>query len=197
MHLPFFQHSDIKPENIMIADDGRAVLCDLGLARILQSARMSSEPTMIGYEGHGGTLPYHAPELVSGDARSATYASDMYAYGAVLWCLFSGRLHAWEGADGSWPSERHIEHRVLRGVRPDMDALRSDTPLFIRVLIADCWAQQPDDRPLARDVALVTIPDDAVSIFQTLLESASRTLKALFTSLPPTVFPRLIFAQVR
>jgi len=41
------QHADLKPENIMLASDGRAVLCDLGLGRLLVSSRAA-------YDGRGG-----------------------------------------------------------------------------------------------------------------------------------------------
>lgn len=44
--------------------------------------------------------------------------------------------------------------RVLKGERPDLAALRPDTPAAVRVLIERCWAQGAAERPTARAIAL-------------------------------------------
>ena len=132
-------HSDIKPDNVMLATDGRTVICDLGLARVIGSPRAG------GYDGHGGTLAYLAPELHVKEARSPSLATDVYAFSLLLWCLFSGRQHAWQGADGRLPDEDTISLLVMRGDRPDLEALRADTPAGVRDLIQRCWAQEPSE----------------------------------------------------
>lgn len=63
------QHSDLKPQNVMLAADGCAVLCDLGLGRMMCATGT--------YDGHGGTLNYLAPELLEKASRAASPATDM------------------------------------------------------------------------------------------------------------------------
>ena len=66
------QHSDLKPENIMFrASTGEAVLCDLGAGRVTRNTGASM------YDGHAGSMPYLAPELITKEDRSATRESDM------------------------------------------------------------------------------------------------------------------------
>ena len=113
----------------------------------------------------------YPPELLADEAMSPTPASDMcvapglpalsqcldvsicamrasprrYAYGLLLWCLFSGRPHAWADAEGRPPSAAAftaITHRILTlGDRPDLAAPRPDTPAGVTALMRRCWAQ--------------------------------------------------------
>ncbi|HUS27530.1 MAG TPA: protein kinase, partial [Kofleriaceae bacterium] len=72
-------HRDIKPDNILIASDGRVVLADFGVAAV-------------GVEGNGelsGTPAYMAPEQARGE--QATPSSDVYAVAVVLFELVTGR----------------------------------------------------------------------------------------------------------
>jgi tRNA A-37 threonylcarbamoyl transferase component Bud32 len=77
-------HRDVKPSNILLAEDGRTVLGDFGVARILNgSPQLTSTGMLL------GTPTYMAPEQAAG--RPATPASDCYALGAVLYQLLTGR----------------------------------------------------------------------------------------------------------
>lgn len=91
-----------------------------------------------------------------GDACSPLIAACSYAYGLVLWCLFSGRRYAWEDAFGVMPDIVTIADRVREGDRPDLSALRPDTPPAITALIQRCWAHNPADRPTAMIIARET-----------------------------------------
>lgn len=145
-------HSDIKPDNVMLAADGRAVLCDLGLGRL----RDDSAGGRRGYDGHRGTPAFIAPELIEKDARSATYASDVFAYGLLLWHLFSGRACAWTDSRGGPQSIDTIEQRVfLTRDMPSLACLRPDTPQHVAKLMQACWSYAPRDRPSALDCAQI------------------------------------------
>ena len=76
-----------------------------------------------------------------------------YAFGLLLWCLFSGRANAWADVDGRLPRPALLIGRVLAGQRPDIHALRSDTPLALVSLVQRCWAHHAGERPRAGDVA--------------------------------------------
>lgn len=77
-------HRDLKPGNLRIADDGRIKILDFGLAKLWAPISDSAiTETLPGAPAVVGTLPYVAPELLSGQRASAV--TDVYAFGAVLY----------------------------------------------------------------------------------------------------------------
>lgn len=76
-------HRDIKPGNILLDRDGSIRLGDFGLAKLEEASELTEAGAVV------GTLPYLAPELVRGEP--ATPSSDVYALGATLYELLSGR----------------------------------------------------------------------------------------------------------
>jgi len=82
LHEAGFTHGDVKPENIRLDADGRAVLLDLGFARRIttgESRVVAPRP---------GSLPYVAPEQARGEVGSC--ASDVFALAVVLYELCTG-----------------------------------------------------------------------------------------------------------
>ena len=75
-------HRDIKPENIMLTSDGMMKVADFGIAR-----RMDT-PSMTVTGGFVGTMAYGAPEQMGGEVDHRT---DIYALGATLYCMLTGR----------------------------------------------------------------------------------------------------------
>jgi eukaryotic-like serine/threonine-protein kinase len=75
-------HRDVKPSNVLFDTEGRAALSDFGLARAVDSTRLTREGQLL------GTPHYLAPELIEG--AEATTASDVYALGCVLYECVAG-----------------------------------------------------------------------------------------------------------
>ena len=88
-HAKGVVHRDVKPANLLIAEDGTVKLADFGLAR---SASDVAQLTAAG--AFMGTPQYVSPEQCNGNP--ATPASDIYALGLTLWYLLVGR-HAYGG----------------------------------------------------------------------------------------------------
>jgi serine/threonine-protein kinase len=84
VHARGFVHRDVKPSNIMVEVGGKAVLLDFGILRILDT-RHTHTGLM------AGTPEYMAPEQAK-DAASADARSDLYALGATVFEMLTGRL---------------------------------------------------------------------------------------------------------
>jgi eukaryotic-like serine/threonine-protein kinase len=138
-HAAGVLHRDLKPDNVLLGKDGRVVVTDFGIARALADALVlpgaSSTMGML-----VGTPAYMAPEQVEArpdiDARA-----DIYAFGALLYELFTGCL--------AWPGDAPFAVATARllGPPPDPRARRRDLPAACAELVLRCMARAPADRP--------------------------------------------------
>jgi len=79
-------HRDMKPQNILIAKDGRVFVTDFGLARVIGSASSLSATGAL-----MGTPDYMSPEQASGQTRTIGAKSDVYSLGATLYFVLTGK----------------------------------------------------------------------------------------------------------
>lgn len=79
-------HCDIKPDNVMIDDDGTVKVTDLGLARTISAMRQQLQSGYV-----MGTPAYISPEQVSAD-KSLDFRADIYSLGAMLYQLVTGKM---------------------------------------------------------------------------------------------------------
>lgn len=77
-------HRDVKPENILLRDDGTLVLCDFGIARLADCDTLTSTGQLL------GSPAYMAPEHIKGQPVDAR--SDLFALGVVMYELITGEL---------------------------------------------------------------------------------------------------------
>ncbi len=89
-HQNFVVHRDLKPDNILVAEDGTPRLLDFGTAKLLSPSvgKPASELTREGF--HSFTPQYASPEQVLGNP--VTTASDTYSLGVLLYLLLTGTL---------------------------------------------------------------------------------------------------------
>ncbi|KIO28412.1 hypothetical protein M407DRAFT_22459 [Tulasnella calospora MUT 4182] len=141
-------HFDIKPENILINDDGEAELCDFGYAKVL-----GGEPTGFTTSPNpGGTYPYMSPEVLNGSEwELLTPAADVFAMGSTILFVLSGKL-AWYyvrskagllgAVSNGIPAAR--DQYVLDGSPEAVDRLWE--------LLERCWRLEPNNRPSSQEV---------------------------------------------
>ncbi len=122
-------HRDVKPQNVLIDEDGSARLTDFG------SARIESQATVTATGGVVGTVAYAAPEEISG--QRADSRSDLFSLGLTLYFALVGRLP--EG-----PSPHLPPARVEGGHRPR--EARPEVPLWLDEVIACATSAAPGHR---------------------------------------------------
>ena len=99
-------HCDIKPDNIIIDEDGTVKVADLGLARTISMMESSVELL----DEIMGTPAYISPEQASGETN-LDFRSDIYSLGAMLYHLVTGHM-MFEDFDDDAKLEKHIEDTV-------------------------------------------------------------------------------------
>ncbi len=143
-------HRDVKPENILLREDGEPQVADFGLAREVLDP-MEAPLTRTGEVF--GTPNYMAPEQVRGETGSIDARTDVYALGAVLYEVLAGCL-AFGGE-----SEHEVHGKILRGEVLPPRAVRADVPRDLETICLKCLAPERERRyqtaeTLAEDLAL-------------------------------------------
>jgi len=133
-------HRDLKPGNVWLDSDSNAALGDFGLAIAIDRSRMTMAGMMV------GTVAYMAPEQALG--RTADARSDLYALGAMLYEMVTGRP-PFLGDDAVGVISQHIN---TAPVAPSWH--NPECPKPLEALILRLLAKSPDDRPAsAQEVA--------------------------------------------
>ena len=89
-HLQGIVHRDLKPGNLRLTVDGRLKILDFGLAQLMPApSEMEQTVTMTQSQEVTGTIPYMAPEQLSG--RMPDARSDLWSAGAVLYEMSTGK----------------------------------------------------------------------------------------------------------
>lgn len=125
-------HRDVKASNIMISDEGEVKILDFGLARIESSMHLTTAGET------RGTSLYMAPELIMGN--EATEQTDIWAYGVVLYQLFSKELPF----DGVY--EQAITYAILDEDYKPLREINAHVPENIEAIINRCLEKKPEDR---------------------------------------------------
>ncbi len=138
-------HRDVKPANILMTPEGRLLLTDFGLVKIIAEGQ-ASQTSITGAGVPLGTPDYMAPEQVMGgeiDERA-----DLYALGIVLYQMVTGKTPF----KGDMPMQIAMQH--LHSSPPPPSALREDLPATAEQVMLRVLAKNPADRYMsAQDLA--------------------------------------------
>jgi beta-lactam-binding protein with PASTA domain/serine/threonine protein kinase len=134
-------HRDVKPENVLIADDGRIKVADFGLAKAVSATTQHTATGVL-----IGTVSYVAPELVI-EGRSDARA-DVYAVGVILYELLTGtKPH--EGETPIQVAYKHVHEDV-----PAPSRTSPAVPDYVDALVARATARDREQRPADAGVLL-------------------------------------------
>jgi Tol biopolymer transport system component len=143
-------HRDVKPENVMIRDDGLVKLLDFGIAKspVSGAVDLTHSPTRVATATGMilGTASYMSPEQARGE--TAGRQADIWALGCVLYEALTGR-QAFPG-----PTVSDVLAAILTR-EPDWDALPAEAPSLARAVLRRCLQKSPEQR--LHDVADVRL----------------------------------------
>jgi serine/threonine-protein kinase len=132
-HAQGLVHRDVKPQNVLLSDDGRAKVTDFGIARSLDAVSRTETGAVL------GSSHYIAPEQARGERVDTK--TDVYSFGCVLFELLTGVV-PYDGDSFLTVAMRHVNDPI-----PAVLERRPDCPLRLAGLIERCLAKQPGERP--------------------------------------------------
>jgi serine/threonine protein kinase len=130
-------HRDVKPQNVLLNDDGQAKVTDFGIARSLDVHGVTQTGTVL------GTSDYIAPEQARG--QKVDPKTDIYSLGAVLYELLTGEV-PFSGDNFVAVAMRHVSEPP-----PSVLVHRPDCPLRLDLAIQRAMAKDPADRFASMD----------------------------------------------
>jgi serine/threonine protein kinase len=133
--MPPLIHQDIKPDNIMIDDEGRYLITDFGISARVRSTIRGSQAQ----EQSGGTLAYMGPERF-GPTPKPIMASDVWSMGAMMYELMTGTP----------PFGNH--GGILQKNGADIPLIENNYSQELKDIIYACLAKEPWDRPSAKKI---------------------------------------------
>jgi eukaryotic-like serine/threonine-protein kinase len=149
-------HRDVKPQNLLVRDDGMVKIADFGIARAAELSRVTQLGTVL------GTAAYLSPEQARGD--EVTASADIYSLGAVLYEELTGR------PPFEFSNLAELAEKQRDGVVTPVRDLEPSVPEDVEAIVMRCLAREPRFRPSsAADVARELEPRPASDTRPTLV----------------------------
>jgi len=174
-------HRDIKPDNLLVSDEGKIKITDFGLAIIADSAKMTMQGAVV------GTPAYLPPEQVSGGTYD--YRGDLFSTGVTFYEALTGT------SPFSGQSFSETLKKILTYSPPGPSTLLPDIPPEFDQILARLLEKQPTKRYATADQALEEVKRFAlqkgitlepVAVQQSLGSSGSSPRLMVVTPLPPS-----------
>ena len=149
-HDSYIIHRDIKPQNIMIREDGTIKITDFGIAMALNSTQLTQTNSVM------GSVHYLPPEQASG--KGCTIKSDIYSMGILFYELLTGNL-PFKGDNAVEIALKHLKEPI-----PSVRKQNPSVPQSIENIIIKATAKNPKNRyndvkEMNRDLRICLDPD--------------------------------------
>jgi serine/threonine protein kinase/pSer/pThr/pTyr-binding forkhead associated (FHA) protein len=131
-HVRQIAHLDLKPENMLLHEDGRLVLSDFGLAHLIKQGRLEA-----GSSASWGTPYYMAPEQIRGEPE---LRSDLYALGVILYQLLTNQ----RPFTGNAPEAVMMKH--LLEAPPPLHVANPQALVTLEPMLRKALEKRPEDR---------------------------------------------------
>ena len=131
-HDSYIIHRDIKPQNVMILEDGRVKITDFGIAMALNSNELTQTNSVM------GSVHYFPPEQASGSG--STIKSDIYSLGILMFELLTGKV-PFKGDNAVEIAIKHMKDPI-----PSVREFNSSIPQSVENIVLRACAKNPKNR---------------------------------------------------
>ncbi len=178
-HSHHIVHRDVKPQNVMIDDEGSAKVTDFGIARTLDEDGLTVDGRVL------GTTDYVSPEQALG--HDVNGQSDLYSLGIVLYEMLTGDV-PFKGDNQVAVAMKHVREEL-----PDVRAQRPEVSAALASVVDTATAKRPEDR-YADDQELIADLEDVLAIETARAGGATGEVTTVLRTLPRSARRRIPFA---
>jgi serine/threonine-protein kinase len=168
-HARHIVHRDVKPQNVLIDEEGSAKVTDFGIARTLDEEGLTADGRVL------GTTDYVSPEQALGQA--VTGQSDLYSLGVVLYEMLIGEV-PFKG-----DSQVAVAMKHVREMLPDVQSKRPEVSAALAAVVDNATAKRVEAR-YADDAELIADLEDVLAIETARAGSASGQVTSVLRTLP-------------
>ncbi len=168
-HARHIVHRDVKPQNVLIDQEGSAKVTDFGIALMLDEHGLTADGRVL------GTTDYVSPEQALG--QPVTGQSDLYSLGVVLYEMLAGEV-PFTGDNQVAVAMKHVREEL-----PDVQAKRPEVSAALAAVVDNATAKRQADR-YADDAELIADLEDVLLIETTRAGAATGEATSVLRTLP-------------
>src|SRR5205085_543539 len=177
-HSRHIVHRDVKPQNVLIDEEGSAKVTDFGIARTLEEDGLTADGRVL------GTTDYVSPEQALG--QPVTGQSDLYSLGVVLYEMLTGEV-PFKGESQVAVAMKHVREEL-----PDSQRVRPEVSAALAAVVDRATAKRLEDR-YANDAELIADLEDVLAIETARAGSATGEVTTVLRTLPARTQRRVPF----
>src|SRR5579863_993953 len=177
-HARHIVHRDVKPQNVLIDEEGSAKVTDFGIARTLEEEGLTADGRVI------GTTDYVAPEQALG--QPVTGQSDLYSLGIVLYEMLTGEV-PFKGENQVAVAMKHVREQI-----PDVQRKRPEVSATLAAIVETATAKRLEDR-YADDGEMIADLENTLALETSRAGTADGQVTAVLDTLPAQTRQRVPF----
>jgi serine/threonine protein kinase len=168
-HARHIVHRDVKPQNVLIDQEGSAKVTDFGIARTLEEDGLTADGRVL------GTTDYVSPEQALG--RHVTGQSDLYSLGIVLYEMLTGEV-PFRGENQVAVAMKHVREEI-----PDVQTKRPEVSAALAAVLETATAKRETDR-YADDTEFIADLEEVLGLETARAGSATGEVTTVLRTLP-------------